>query len=57
MAWQPLGPNTWQQGRFRLYKALLPTPTYWLSYGGASPARCADQAEVKAKIKEIIDAL
>lgn len=53
MAWQSISPNTWVQGRFRLYKSLTPEPAYWLSVDGGDQIRCADQEAVKAEIKSI----
>lgn len=55
MAWQSIGPNTWVQGRFRLYKSLTPELAYWLSVDGGDPVRCADQEGVKVEIKNILE--
>lgn len=51
MAWHPIGPDTYVQGRFRLYKCRLPAVVYWLSIDGGDPIRCATKDEVQEIIR------
>lgn len=54
MAWQSIGPNTWRQGRFTLYKSLMPDPAYWLSIDKRDPIRFSTREQVQARIQAII---
>lgn len=52
MAWHPIGSDTHRQGRFTLYKSLLPAEVYWLSIDGQPPIRCETKEEVQSLIKQ-----
>jgi len=52
MAWQEIGPSTWQQGRFRLYRATMPADVYWLSIDGRAPVRCETKEIAQSLIRQ-----
>jgi len=49
--WEKIGADTWQIGKWHVYRALMPEPVYWLSSGKGRPKRMESREAVIEKIK------
>jgi len=50
LQWIKIGADTWQIGKFRVYRALIPEPVYWVRSGSGRPERMDSREAVIERV-------
>lgn len=50
LQWIKIGADTWQIGKFRVYRSLMPEPVYWVSSGSGRPERMDSREAVIERV-------